>query len=214
MRGVRAAQRPRGTSRRFAQATCLAFSCAVVCLLCLAGPFQAHADEESSPSTSENVVNPFQLPDSSFIFDTSIEDLFTADAYYDGQTVQVMGEAVGDLVVAETDADYRWVTLMSLDSKTNASVFVYMTDDQAKLIDALGRYGTTGTTLQIVGTYHLSCPEHTGVSDLHASSVSVARVGSSSPDELVLEKFAPGVVLVLVGLSLMGVFYYLRERRR
>ena len=32
-----------------------------------------------------NAVNPQQLPDSSFIYDTSIADLSEADAYYDNQ---------------------------------------------------------------------------------------------------------------------------------
>ena len=204
---------------RLACAVLLALSCAFGCMLVSGGAFPAFADEQSGEkeddvSKLDNTVNPFQLPDSSFIFDTSIEDLFTADAYFDGQTVQVVGEAVGDVVIAETDADYRWITLQSLDSKSNASVAVYMTDTQAARIDTLGRYGTTGTTLQIVGTYHLSCPEHTGVSDLHATSVSIAQTGSAAPDAFNPEKFVPGAVLVLVGFVLMGVFYYLRERRR
>ena len=36
---------------------------------------------------NENLINIQQLPDSSFIYDTSLEDLAGADSYYDGQTV-------------------------------------------------------------------------------------------------------------------------------
>ena len=162
----------------------------------------------------ENTVNPQQLPDSSFIFDTSIADLSSADSYYDNQTVQIVGEAVGDSIAVEGDPDHRWITLMSRDPSSNASISVFMTDEQAERIDAFGKYGTTGTMLQVRGTFHLVCPEHSGLTDLHAEHVSVVDKGKHHEEPFSLEAFIPGAVVVAVGLVVTSVFYWLRERRR
>lgn len=182
----------------------------VVALASGAQPVLAYAEEEAD----DNLVNPLQLPDSSFIFDTSIADLSSADSYYDRQTVQVVGEAVGDTLAVEGDPDHRWVMLMSRDASSNASISVYMTKEDAERIDTLGAYGTTGTMLQVRGTFYLVCPEHSGLTDLHASHVSVVEKGKDHPDEFNPYAFIPGAVLVVVGLLVTGVFYWMRERRR
>ncbi|MEI3231635.1 MAG: hypothetical protein V8S24_10675 [Gordonibacter pamelaeae] len=68
-------------------------------------PSSAFADDD------ENLVNPQQRPDSSFIYDTSIAALGNADAYYDNQTVQVVGEVIGDSIREGLDNRHRWITL-------------------------------------------------------------------------------------------------------
>ena len=68
---------------------------AVLLAAVFALPAAAHADE---PAEGDNAVNTQQLPDSSFIYDTSIVDLSGAGAYYDNQTVQVTGEVIGDSI--------------------------------------------------------------------------------------------------------------------
>lgn len=190
---------------------CVAMLLAALLLGCSwALPTTAFADDVAD----ENLVNPQQLPDSSFIFDTNIADLSAADSYFDKQTVQVVGEAVGDSIAVEGDPGHRWITLMSDDADSNASISVYMTNEQADRIDTFGRYGTTGTMLQVRGTFYLVCPEHSGLTDLHASHVSVVEKGKSHPDELNVDAFVPGIVLVALGLLVTGAFYLLRERRR
>lgn len=189
------------------------FAALIACMLAFAlalllYPAQALADDD------ENTVNPQQLPDSSFIFDTSIADLSTADSYFDKQTVQVVGEAVGDSIAVEGDPDHRWITLMSRNSDSNASISVLMTNEQAERIDTFGRYGTTGTMLQVRGTFYLVCPEHSGLTDLHAEHVSVVEKGRHHEDPFEPEAFIPGAVVVVIGLLVTGVFYWLRERRR
>lgn len=68
--------------RKGMAAAALAFALALPAFAC---PQAAFADE---PAEGDNAVNVTQLPDSSFIYDTSITDLITADTYYDKQTVQ------------------------------------------------------------------------------------------------------------------------------
>ena len=176
---------------------------------CAAWP-AAFAFAEEEP----NEVNPLQLPDSSFIYDTSIADLGSADSYFDNQTVQVVGEAIGDSIREGLDDRHRWITLAAVEKDSTATVSVYMSAESAAKIDTFGKYGATGTKLQVRGTFHLVCPDHEGISDLHAESVSVVEKGRHHPDQFDVGAFIPGGILVIIGLAMMGVFYYLRERQR
>ena len=184
-----------------------AFAACLVLLSILALPPAAWADDE-------NVVNPQQRPDSSFIYDTAISALNSADTYYDGQTVQVVGEAVGDVINADVGGSSKWINLSAEEQGVTYSIAVFMSDTAASRIDTLGSYGKVGTTLQVRGTFHLVCPEHDGVTDIHANVVSVVDSGSEHPDAFSFEAFIPGIVAVVAGLVLMGVFYRLRERQR
>ena len=182
---------------------------AVLLAAVFALPAAAHADE---PAEGDNAVNTQQLPDSSFIYDTSIVDLSGADAYYDNQTVQVTGEVIGDSIRAGVSGRHRWITLSS--QGDSATISVYMSNESASKIDTFGEYGATGTILQVRGTFHLVCADHEGQSDLHAEAVTVIAPGERHPDEFDFNAFVPGIVVVVVGLVMLGVFYWLRERQR
>lgn len=172
----------------------------------------AFADGEADLESGDNAVNTQQLPDSSFIYDTSIVDLGSADSYFDGQTVQVTGEVTGDSIRAGLDSRHRWITLSSEDALATLSVF--MSNEAAAKIDSFGSYDVKGTMLQVRGTFHLVCSDHDGVSDLHAEVVTVVERGVHREDVFDVNSFVPGIVLVAVGLAMMGVFYWLRERQR
>lgn len=188
-----------------------AFLLALVLAVALVVPSPAWADDESVDPG--NLVNPQQLPDSSFIYDASISDLEKADSYMDGQTVQVTGEVVGDRINAELDSDHCWLTLQATDG-SYAEVTVFVTTAAAGLVDTFGAYGKRGTVLQVRGTFNLACDEHEGLTDLHADHVSVVSSGAVEPDEFNALKFVPGAVLLVVGLVLVLVFFRMRESRR
>lgn len=191
--------------RKGMAAAALAFALALPAFAC---PQAAFADE---PAEGDNAVNVTQLPDSSFIYDTSITDLGTADTYYDKQTVQVTGEVVGDRITAG-DGRHCWLQLAS--SSDSSTVSVYLTNESADKVDTYGAYGRKGTTLQVRGTFNLACPDHDGASDLHAQVVTVTEKGKATPDEFDINAFTPGMVTVMIGLAMMVVFYLLRERQR
>ena len=203
MTGIRGAR-----ARWMRRAACM--RAAVLVAAWAGAPLAAYADEDDG--AGDNEVNTQQLPDSSFIYDTSIVDLSTADTYYDNQTVQVVGEVVGDSIRAGISGGHRWITLASEDG--TATLSVYMSSESAAKIDSYGEYGTTGTTLQVRGTFHLVCPDHDGVTDLHAEVVTVVERGSQHEDAFEFEKFIPGILAVAVGIGMMVVFYWMRERRR
>ena len=179
--------------------------------LAVPGAFGVPAAWADEPADGSNAVDVTQLPDSSFIYDTSITDLSTADSYYDKQTVQVTGEVVGDRITAG-DGRHCWLQLAS--PPDSSTVSVYVTNESADKVDTYGAYDRKGTTLQVRGTFNLACPDHDGASDLHAQVVTVTEKGKATPDEFDINAFIPGVVTVMIGLAMMVVFYLLRERQR
>lgn len=169
------------------------------------------AEGDGAPGPNE--VNPQQMPDSSFIYDTSIADLSSADSYLNNQTVQVVGEVVGDRINAEFDSANCWIALQAIDG-SNADIPVFMTKESSRAIDRYGAYGVRGTTLQVRGTFHLTCPEHDGLTDLHADHVSVVKKGEDLREPLDPQRFVPGAVMIVLGAVLIIVFYRLRESQR
>ncbi|MEF9841214.1 MAG: hydrolase [Raoultibacter sp.] len=195
---------------------CRARRAAIVCavalmVVCAAWVLVAPATAKAEPA---NEINTQQLPDSSFIYDTSIADLSGAESYFNNQTVQVAGEVVGDRLRAGLDDDHCWVTLTSTKKGEGATVSVYMTYEQAAKIDTFGKYGMTGTVLQVKGTFHLVCNEHTGETDLHADTVSVAAKGKQHKEAFDANLFIPGIVAVFFGLVMMFILWRIQEGRR
>ncbi len=161
----------------------------------------------------DNLINPQQKPDSSFIYDTSISALQDADSYLNNQTVQVTGEVVGDRIKAEFDPGFCWIVLQANDD-SYAEVPVFIATDATAPIDTYGSYGRKGTTLQVRGTFHLSCSDHEGLTDLHADTVTAVEKGSITEQTLDPKAFIPGGILTVLGLVMLLVFRHMREGRR
>lgn len=170
------------------------------------------ADSSATPGAAQNLVNPAQLPDSSFIYDASIMDLQTADSYMEGQTVQVTGEAIGDRILSDYDPDECWIVLQAADS--DAEITVSMPLAQSKLIDTYGAYGKRGTTLQVRGTFSLACADHDGLTDIHADHVNIVSRGAANDRPFDARRFVPGLLLVGMGAGLTLLYRHLSERRR
>ena len=181
----------------------------------------AKSDKDSSRETAvelegeTNNVDPTQRADNSFIYDTTIDSLFSQPSLYEGRTVQVVGEAIGD-IVAETPLNKKrcWVTLTAIDVNSPATISVVISTSQKKQIDHLGRYGVTGTILQVRGTYHQACPDHEGIADIHVTTVEAIERGIEHPDLFDLNDFVPGIFTVCLGLILITAYYIVRERTR
>lgn len=163
---------------------------------------------------NDNIVDPTQRADNSFIYDTTIESLFEQASLYDERTVQVVGEVIGDRIEVNDGTGDCWITLTSVDEANASSISVLLSSEQANQIDHYGRYGVTGTTFQVRGTYHQACSEHEGLPDVHATNSSVLARGADHPDEFSIAGFMPGTLTVVIGLALMAAFYVARERMR
>lgn len=176
--------------------------------LLLACASVAWADE------GDNEVDTSQLPDSSFVYEVSIADLQSAESYLEHRTVQITGEVVGDIVRDEADENGRWITVNALPGEPEASIQVHVTADQAAKIDTLGRYQTTGSTVSIMGEYHLVCGQHDGLTDLHAQTFSVTHAGYTHRVHFSLDDFTAPLLLVAAGLAFFALYRRKREEQR
>ena len=200
-----------GTLARLARA----FSFLAIVLLLVGAcvgslPNKADAAEDESEA---NRVDPTQRADNSFIYDTTIDSLFNQASLYDERTVQIVGEVIGDRIIADRYGNV-WITLTATETEDKSTISVLMSEDQASQIDRYGKYGVTGTILQVRGTYHQACSEHDSLPDIHATESSVMSRGLEKPDEFVASEFAPGIVAIILGFALMGAFLFARERMR
>ena len=151
-----------------------------------------------------NYVDERQIPNGSFLYETSIETLASADVFYDNATVVVTGEVVGDRRRGLVGTNSSWITLYSLPTNTAehyapVSVEVYVSDSLTETIDSYGAYNTKGTCAQVNGTFHLACSEHEGISDIHADSLSIVEKGEQYAQTPQWWAFVPGVIAVLAG---------------
>ena len=190
--------------KRFLLLFACVFATLAFAMTALAMPAFADDDDDN------NQVDTTLLPDSSSIYQVTIYALQNSDTYYEGQTVQITGEVVGDIINAEDKSDYRWITVDALASERAASIQVYVSSAQASLIDTLGRYGSVGTTIFVTGKFHLACGQHDGLCDIHATALSVQEKGSTTHEEFAFEDFVSALLLVALGLLL---FAYYRKKR-
>ena len=164
--------------------------------------------------TYENRVNPSQDADSSFLYDTSIADLTgTSAAILDEQTVQVQGEVVGDARTVDFDDEHFWITLQAEEKNKFSTITVFCTKNTTDLIDTFGSYGRRGTTLQIRGTFNLTCEEHDGLCDIHAESSTVRALGNTVNPPLEFESLAFGFTMLIFG-GIMIAAYILSARAK
>ena len=172
------------------------------------------AAEANGAATGGNTLHLNQLPDSTFLYDTDIAEIVHADTYLDGQTVQIRGEVVGDLIKDEADPNRCWIVVQDNNELNPNAVTALITNEQAAVIDSLGSYDTQGTTVQIRGTFNLECIDHEGLSDIHAEEVTLVAQGSEVQHRINPAILAAGVVAVALGLILLAIYSIARERQR
>ena len=165
--------------------------------------------------TYENKVNPSQDADSSFLYDTSIADLTGSSAsILDEQTVQVQGEVVGDARTVDFDADHFWITLQAEEKSKFNTITIYCTKNTTDLIDTFGSYGRRGTTLQIRGTFNLTCDEHDGLCDIHAESSTVRGLGNTVNPPLDPKSLAFGFTMLIFGGIMIGIYLHFAKIKK
>ena len=146
------------------------------------------------------------IDEENVVIETRVGVLVSTNRALNDSEVSFTGEAVGGVVNA--GEGYKWA---NISGTSNAVISVYLSDDFAKLIQNVGDYHTTGTTLKITGTYHIACPEHEGELDVHASAAEVTDNGGP-----VTHMVVPGrleAALALCAVAALFLMLYLLARR-
>lgn len=172
-----------------------------------------HEGATSVDNDEKNLVDPAQTADNSFIYDTSIASLADEAGIYDGRTVQVTGEVVGDCLSAGKK-NFYWITVEAEAQNDSSTISCLVSESLASKIDTYGRYGVKGSRVQVRGAYHQACDEHDGLADIHVGTLEVTSLGVKHDDAFDIREFLPGMFLMLLGAGMVVAFQILRERMR
>lgn len=135
----------------------------------------------------------------------SINDLVDDTLSYNGQTVTVEGEAIGE---ALERGEYSWV---NISDGTNA-IGIWMKKADEDSIKYYGDYKNLGDTIKVTGVFSRDCTEHGGDVDIHCSSLTIVKSGHSVISAVTQIKLISAALLAFVAALL--AFFYRRESKK
>ena len=151
----------------------------------------------------------------------SITSLIENMKRYDGQSVTIRGEVIGDLMVR---GEYAWITVNddkyskksieeggALVGMSNVGIAVWLPAADARQVKMLGGYKTKGAIVSVAGIFNRACKEHGGDTDIHASRITILQNGHpfSHPfkwDEL--------LAIIVLGIAIALLWYWRVVKRR
>ena len=119
---------------------------------------------------------------------TEINTLIEKSQAFDGQTVTVEGEALGEAMLR---GEYAWI---NISDNTNA-IGVWLKASDAQKISVFGDYRHKGDTVKITGIFSRNCAEHGGGVDMHGHSLEIIERGYNNPEEITQVKIQAALVL-------------------
>lgn len=120
----------------------------------------------------------------------SITDLVSDPLGFDGHTVTVRGEAIGQ---ALRRGNYAWVNL----SDGGNALGIWITLADAGKIAYYGDYRHTGDTVEVTGVFHRDCEEHGGDVDIHCQLLRDVSPGQELDENISPAKAAAALILTL-----------------
>lgn len=122
--------------------------------------------------------------------EVSSTELIENAAYWDKKQITYTGEVIGDILVR---GDYAWINI----SDGENTMSCYLSAENTKAIENLGRYGVQGDVVCVQGTFYRASAAHGGDMDIDGSSLKLISKGH------VLEnKYSP-LTLCLSGAALL-----------
>jgi len=106
-----------------------------------------------------------------------INTLIEKSQTFNGQTVNVEGEAIGEAMLR---GEYAWI---NISDNTNA-IGVWLKASDAQKITSFGDYRHKGDTVKITGIFSRNCTEHGGDVDIHSHSLEIIEKGYNKPEEI------------------------------
>jgi len=125
---------------------------------------------------------------------------------FDGASVTMQGEAIGESLRA--DGDHRWVNVLG----GGAAVGVFMPQEMAEEIEHFGLYSHFGDTIAVRGLVNVSCEEHGGEFDIHAEELMIIEPGGARENPAIPWKLPAGLALLALGLVEYRVYRHLKNR--
>lgn len=134
-----------------------------------------------------------------------INDLIEKAIEYDGRTVTVQGEALGEVLER---GEYAWVNI----SDGGNAIGIWMTLEDAEKIKFFGDYKNIGDTLLITGVFSRNCAEHGGEVDIHCGTLEILSPGHRVAEAVGLSKILITLLLAALAASAVIAAFVLRKK--
>ena len=131
-----------------------------------------------------------------------INTLIEKSQAFDGQTVTVEGEALGEAMLR---GEYAWI---NISDNTNA-IGVWLKASDAQKISVFGDYRHKGDTVKITGIFSRNCAEHGGDVDIHNQAMEIIEKGTNVPETITQTKINAASALFL--FALLSAYIYWRR---
>jgi hypothetical protein len=151
-----------------------------------------------------------------------VSELLTAPARYDGATITVEGELVGDyghrnsgmMWTQLNDDSYARAPLVDGGELTgaNSGIGIRMPEAVAEGLSPPGGYRMRGPIVRATGQWKFHDPERQGETYLEVASIEIVEPGMQLSDGPNLSAGIAGIVLVLIGAAVMFRYVHLRDR--
>ena len=129
-----------------------------------------------------------------------INTLIEKSQAFDGQTVTVEGEAIGEPMLR---GEYAWI---NISDNTNA-IGVWLKTSDAQKITSFGDYRHKGDTVKISGTFSRNCTEHGGDVDIHSLTLEIIEKGYDKPEEITQLKMQAALALSLFAVLTAYIYW-------
>lgn len=129
--------------------------------------------------------------------------LIENSAGFNDKAVTFGGEVIGVVV----KSDNAWVNVLD----NGVAIGIWCRAEDARKVSVIGDYRHVGDTVEVVGTFHMVCPEHGGDLDIHADNFTVLAAGRE------LDR-SPSLLLVALSVAFVAaaifVAFSLRRIRK
>lgn len=128
--------------------------------------------------------------------------------FLNGQEIVFQGEVIGDIMQRQ---DHYWINVLN----NGTAIGVWITAEQRSMISFVGRYGTKGDMISVMGVFSQACAEHGGDLDIHADSLAVVDHGYMIQEKLNIPHLIAAVILIILAMTslLLFVRYYRQGKR-
>lgn len=157
----------------------------------------------------------------------SIAELVSQTQKYDGQTVVIQGEVIGDIIKGSAGSAgkcfapkgrdgreaYVWLNICE---QNNIAIGVFCPKQLAQKIKYRGRYSSIGDQVLVQGVFHRACLDHNSEVDIHAEDMMVVERGGLAvhpvdPRRLRLSKNLAAIAIVL---AIVHLVHYRRKQNK
>ncbi|MEM1485878.1 hypothetical protein V6615_13550 [Oscillospiraceae bacterium PP1C4] len=131
---------------------------------------------------------------------TEINSLIENAKQYDGKTITVQGEAIGEPLERN---NYCWV---NINDGTNA-IGIWLKSEDAQQVEKFGDYKNKGDIILVSGVFHRACAEHGGEADIHNQNMQVLKKGYAVEEQISHSRVIFAVILLAALLSVIFIIH-------